>query len=228
MNCNDFEQLAGELLEGESHSGASVHLASCPHCRLLMDELAALQHAARTLPACEPGEHLWEKLQAAAAQEGLWKDTSRWRWLEWLAPEAEEFVPARPAFAAVLALMLLAGAGLLRYSDLDSSLAVEKPDNPIEVAQAELVQEAGYATRYDLHLQNLEADVRDELAREVELTPRATRPLDDVDRAIEETRQQLNTNPDDGLSRDELLRLYRQKAGVLQALATPTYYEEGR
>ncbi len=228
MNCNDFEQLAGELLEGESHAGASTHLASCPNCRLLMDELAAIQHAVHTLPAREPGDRLWEKLHAAAMQEGLWKETSRWRWLEFLAPEAQEFVPVRPAFAAVLALMVVAGAGLLRYSDLDVSVAVDKPDNPIEVAQAELVQEAGYATRYDLHLQNVEAGVRDELSREAELDRRGTRPLDDVDRAIEETQRQLKTYPDDGLSRDELLRLYRQKAGVLQALATPAFYEEAR
>ena len=51
MNCHEFEFLAGGLLEGERHPEAAAHLAACPRCRLLMDELGAIERAARRLPA---------------------------------------------------------------------------------------------------------------------------------------------------------------------------------
>ncbi|OFV85900.1 MAG: hypothetical protein A2620_01255 [Acidobacteria bacterium RIFCSPHIGHO2_01_FULL_67_28] len=61
-----------------------------------------------------------------------------------------------------------------------------------------------------------------------ELREMTARPLDAVDRAIEQTQQRLAAYPDDTLARDELLRLYRQKATVLQAMSDPVWLDAGR
>lgn len=232
MNCHEFEFLAGELLEGESHPEAAAHLAACPRCRQLMDELGAIEHAAYLLPAFEPSPRLWTRLEASALEAGMWAKPQSlavaWRWLGIDAAVAEGFFPARPAFAALMVSVLVVAATLLNFPAVESPLASRAADR-YQVAQAELVLDSDYATRYQLHLNRLESgllDASDE--REGEMRALVARPLDTVDRAIEETQVQLSAYPDDALARDELLRLYRQKAEVLQAMANPVWYDDAR
>ena len=232
MICYEFEALAGELLEGEPHPEAAAHLAGCPRCRQLMDELSAIERAARHLPAAEPSPQLWDRLQASALAVGLWGRPQGlavvWRWLGIDTATAEAFLPARPAFAAVMASIMVVAATLLNFPATESPLAARPPDR-FQVAQAELVLDADYAARYQLHLNRLESGLLDASAgREREMRVLVARPLDTVDRAIEETQAQLTAYPDDTQSRDELLRLYRQKAGVLQAMANPVWYDDVR
>lgn len=232
MNCHEFEALAGELLEGERHSDAAAHLSACPRCRLLMDELGAIERAAHLLPALEPSPRLWTRLEAAALEEGLWERPQTLalalRWLGLATPAAESFLPARPAYAGMLALLLAVGAVFLTIPAQESPLA-SRPADLYRVAQAELVLDAHYATRYQLHLNRLESRLLSASEeREPELREMVARPLDTVDRAIEETQAQLTAYPDDSLARDELLRLYRQKAEVLQAMANPVWYDDAR
>lgn len=231
MKCREFEALAGDLLEGERCPEAAEHLAACPRCRLLMDELGAIERAAHLLPAYVPSPNLWTRLEAAALAEGLWQRpqglSALWRWLGLASPVAEDFLPARPAYAAVLALVLVAGAGLLSFPALEAPMAVQ-PVDPFQVAQAELVLDSDYATRYQLHLNRIESGMLNASDREPQLRELVARPLDTVDRAIEETQAELSAYPDDSLTRDELLRLYRQKAEVLQAMSNPAWYENGR
>jgi len=232
MNCHEFEALAGELLEGESHPEAAAHLAGCPRCRRLTDELSAIERAAHFLPAYEPSPQLWTRLEASALEAGIWTKPQGlavvWRWLGIDAATAEAFLPARPAFAAVMASVLVVAAALLNFPAVESSLA-SRPADLYQVAQAELVLDSDYATRYQLHLSRLESGLLDASAeREREMRALVARPLDTVDRAIEETQAQLSAYPDDSQSRDELLRLYRQKAEVLQAMANPVWYDDVR
>lgn len=232
MNCHEFEFLAGGLLEGEQHPDAAAHLAACRRCRLLMDELGAIERAARLLPAFEPGPGLWTRLETAALEEGLWQRpqglAAAWRWLGLATPTAEAFLPARLAFAGALALVLVVGATLLNFPAVESP-AASRPSDLYQVAQAELLLDADYATRYQLHLNRLESGMLNASAdSEPALRAMVARPLDTVDRAIEETQAQLSAYPDDSLARDELLRLYRQKAEVLQAMSNPVWYEDAR
>jgi len=230
MQCHEFLPLAGELLEGEPQPAAAAHLAACPRCRQLMDELCALERAADLLPTYDPSPQLWIRLRAAALDEGLLRKPQGlpllWRWLGIEAPGA--FLPVRPAFAALMVFVLVAGATLLNMPTVESPLAAS-PADPYRVAQAELVLDAGYADRYQLHLNRIESGLLNASnEREQEIRELVARPLDTVDRAIEETQAQLSAYPDDTQSRDELLRLYRQKAEVLQAMANPVWYDDAR
>ena len=224
VDCNQVRGLTGALLDGESHPEAYAHLAECPRCRQLVEELAAVERAARALPLQQPSPRLWGRIEAAAGREGLWGQRSWWQ------DFTPAFFPARPAFAAVLAVTLLLAGALVRYPALETTLLPETPASAFEVAQAELVQEPSYGERYQIHLQQVEYRVlADETAPvNPELREMTARPLHTVDRAIEQTQQRLAAYPDDTLARDELLRLYRQKATVLQAMSDPVWLDAGR
>jgi hypothetical protein len=225
MHCREFEIISGALLEGEAHPEAYAHLASCRRCRLLVDELGAVERAARSLPVHEPGVGLWARIEAAAAAEGLLPPSVGWGWfgvgVSWL--------PARPAFAGALALMLLVAAGLVSYPTMELPVAAMVPADPIDVAQSELVQEASYESRYRIHLDRVERRLLAESSpQEAELRELVARPMAVVDRAIQQTALQLNEHPEDTLAREELHRLYQQKATVLQAMAESSWYRDGR
>lgn len=124
--------------------------------------------------------------------------------------------------------MLLLAGGLV------GSPMVEQPLSPaaaFAVARAEMVQEAGYTARYDMHLQTVEDQM---LAPEggavvdAGLRELTARPLSDVDRCIAQTQERLDNYPNDILARDELRRLYQQKGTVLRAMADPVWMEVGR
>lgn len=224
MNCQEFANIAGSLLEGENLPEAQSHLAACPRCRLLVDELGAIERAARDLSFTEPSARLWARLETTATREGLWARSRSAGW-QWSGP-LWNLVPARPAFAGLLGLTVLVAGWLVGYSAAELSAPHTAPVTPFEVAQGELVQEAGYATRYELHLQQVEQNVTGQAApQDAQLRELTTGPLNDVDRAIEQTQARLADDPDDPLAREELHRLYRQKATVLQAMSDPVWQE---
>lgn len=183
-----------------------------------------MERAARLLPVCQPSARLWERLEAAARREGLWGQRSWWQ------DFAPAFFPARPAFAAVLGVTLLVAGALVRYPALEGPALPDTQASAFEVAQAELVQAPNYNDRYQIHLQQVEYSVLAEETSPVdpELREMTARPLDTVDRAIEQTQRRLAAYPDDTQARDELLRLYRQKAVVLQAMSDPVWLDAGR
>lgn len=220
MNCREFQNVAESVLEGDATAQAYEHLAACRRCRVLVDELVAITDAARALPLYEPNPRLWARLQAAAEAEGLWTPVGREsRWLG----VASLFLPARPAYAGALAAMLLMAAALVAPSVLES------PDEPLaagrieEVAWAELVTEPSYGQRYQVHLQQVEQRMREAEPADTEITTLAAEPLDELDRAIGQTQSRLEQYPEDSLAREELNRLYQQKATVLQAMNAPAW-----
>jgi len=210
------------MLEGEAHPQAYEHLAACPRCRLLIDELVALSQAARSLPEFQPSPCLWAQLQAAAQQEGLWAAETR-GWKQWLDPMSI-FTPPRPAFAGGFSFMLVAALVLASYTVLESPAELAMPATPAEeVASAELVAEPSFGDRYQVHLQQVEQNVLEADRKNPGRLQIAAGPLNDLDRAIAQTQGRVDQYPDDSLAREELHRLYQQKATVLQAMNTPAW-----
>ncbi len=221
MNCKEFHQMSESVLEGEADPRAYEHLAACPRCRALVDDLVAVARAAHSLPVYEPSPRLWAQIRAAAEDEGLLVRAGRWR--DWFGPAAL-FLPARPAFAGALALVLVFSAALGGWTVLES------PEPPLalsgrieEVAWAELVAEPGYGQRYQIHLQQVEKRVMEAEPAGSETAGLAAGPLDTLDRAITQTQTRVDKYPDDSLAREELNRLYQQKATVLQAVNVPAW-----
>ena len=217
MECKEFHQLSEGVLEGEANPRAYEHLSACPRCRALVDELVAVTQAAHSLPLYEPSPRLWAQIQAAAEQEGLWTPAGASRWRDWFGPAAL-FFPARPAFAAALTLMLFFGAALVGYNMLESPEPPQLGGRIQEVAWAELVTEPGYGQRYQVHLQQVEKRTLEAEPADADMVDLAAGPLDDLDRAIAQTQTRVDGYPEDSLAREELNRLYQQKATVLQAI----------
>ncbi|MGH9779440.1 MAG: hypothetical protein ACRD5I_13615 [Candidatus Acidiferrales bacterium] len=222
MECKEFHQLNESVLEGEADPRAYEHLAACPRCQALVDDLVAVTRAAHSLPVYEPSPRLWAQIQAAAIEEGLWSPAGAWRWRDWFGPAAL-FLPARPAFAAALALVLVFGAALGSWNMLESPEPLVLTGRIEEVAGAELVTEPGYGQRYQVHLQQVEKRVLEAEPADAEMVGLATGPLNDLDTAINNTQTRVEQYPEDSLAREELNRLYQQKATVLQAINVPAW-----
>jgi len=222
MDCKEFHQLNESVLEGEADPRAYEHLAACPRCQALVDDLVALTRAAHSLPVYEPSPRLWAQIQAAAIEEGLWSQPGAWRWRDWFGPAAL-FLPARPAFAAALALVLVFGAALGSWNMLESPEPLVLTGRIEEVAWAELVTEPGYGQRYQVHLQQVEKRVLEAEPADADMVGLATGPLNALDTAINNTQTRVEQHPEDSLAREELNRLYQQKATVLQAFNVPAW-----
>lgn len=229
MNCREFEIAAQTLLEGEPHPEAHTHAAACEHCRSLLEDLNNIHEAGARLGNDEAalGRDLWARIEAAALEEELWVRPMRWRWLGL----GEMLVPARTAFAGALALLLVLAAGVVAYPPLQLPMAELDPPDPVGVAQGELMQEASFATRYTTHLDQAEQQVLDQpTSAEAQQTIHelVAGPMRTVDRAIEQTQSQLESYPDDTLAREELRRLYQQKAVVLAVMSEASWDEDAR
>jgi len=222
MECKEFHRLSEGVLEGEADPRAYQHLEACPRCRALISDLVAVTQAAHSLPLYEPSPRLWAQIQAAAEQEGLWSPAGAWRWRDWLGP-ASVYLPARPAFAAALALVLLFGGALVGSNVLESPQPTLELSRIEEVAWAELVTEPGYGQRYQLHLQQVEKRVLEAEPADGDIAGLAAGPLNDLDTAITQTQSRVDQYPEDSLAREELNRLYQQKATVLQAINVPAW-----
>jgi hypothetical protein len=226
LGCEQVRELAGELLEGGNHPDVYAHLMGCPRCRRLVEEVAAIEQAARSLPAVEPRPELWLRLKTAAEAEGLWEE-SAWRRLV-RAWQSAVPLPMRPVLAtglmaAVAIFMIVGGDSIEIFSPAESAAPTV-----YEVARGELVQEMSFPVRYQVHLDQVQSEWLEEVAEvDSDLEQLAVRPLETLDHAIGETQLRLASYPEDSLARTELLRLYRQKATVLQAMNAPAWQDLG-
>ena len=198
ISCEEFFPLASAILEGDSHPQAFEHLRRCADCKALVHDLDSVARAAHSLPTYEPRASLWYKIRAQTREESLWQEEAWW--------ERLVAVP-QPAFAAAVATLLLAlGLGLLV-----STADFGNPYNDI----------GSYLIQMERAMLDENTLINDEMIDLVE------KPLDTVERALANTRQALVKNPNDTFVQDELNRLYKQKATVLQAMADLSWQEYG-
>lgn len=219
MSCEEFYPHAGSVLEGERDPKAFEHIYGCASCRNLLHDLDAVAREAHHLPTHEPRAALWYKIRTQARAEALWQEES---WLErWL------MLPQPVLASGFAGLLLVLGLGLVGPQP-SSSLTDFPLVTPMEIARSEMVSDADYSTRYQIHLTQVQRAVLDEGTHITdEMIDMVERPLNTVDRAIENTRLALAENPGDMLVQDELNRLYRQKASVLQTMTELTWQEYG-
>ena len=115
MDCKQFLSQLDSFLEGEGRTDAQAHLADCPNCRGIIEDLEVITTVARTMEeaAPEPPVHLWNAIRAQLEQEGIIREAAaeaaevkvqRRGWRGWLG------VLPRPALAGgYLAALVVAG-----------------------------------------------------------------------------------------------------------------------
>lgn len=218
MTCKEFEAFAGDVLEGGRNPDAFEHLYACANCREFLHELDVIARAAHNLPVYEPQPQLWSRIRAAARAEDLWQEDSWWE--RWLVPQ--------PILASGLAAAVLVfGVVMVSLDTLNPYVNIAEP-SILNLSRTGMTPGADFPTRYGASLLQVERAVLDENANiDERMIALVEKPLNAVDRAIANTKFALSENPKDELVREELNRLYRQKATVLAAMTELTWHEYG-
>ena len=73
MNCAEFQKDLPEIIEGGGTDEQRKHLASCPVCADLVQDLRYSAEQAKLLvPMEDPAPRVWDGIERSLKQEGLW------------------------------------------------------------------------------------------------------------------------------------------------------------
>lgn len=198
------EYVDGEL-EAREREDLDVHLAHCPECRQVVEELHAVTRRARTLEDRAPVADLWPAIATGiAAPAGPW---------------ARRFSFTLPQLAAAaLALMVLSGSMVWM-----ARIGGDRTDFPAIDAAPEprRVHVTLAHSRYDAAI----LDLQDRLdgARE-RLDPQTLRVVQEnlsvIDRAIEQCDAALARDPADSFLGERLAAVKKRKLALLRHATT--------
>lgn len=192
---NDF---IDEDLSMEEMSRLRRHLQTCNECQKLEAELRAVRDEAASLPAPEPPEEVWNRIQA-----GLGVEAERAP-----GPGARDL----RIYLAIAAAVVLAVSIFLLERPGPSNAA---PDELVNMVTAEL---QAAESHYDKAIEGLEQIVAQNdgvLNEELNIVLNAN--LDLIEQAIDESRQAIKTDPDSTVAQESLLEALRRKVSLLQS-----------
>jgi hypothetical protein len=190
MNC--YDDLLNDYVDGLRNEEFEGHLATCARCRALVADFASIRRTASTLEEHVPPPRLWAKISSSIEQKPRW--FSAWM---------------RVAVAASLA-FVIATATWLAWRNASSTAPA-----PPSIAAEDTVLPAD--AQYEQAIAGLQqlAD-----AQNAALDPQTRAVLEDnlaaVDRAIEESRAALVSEPASALAQDSLLDALDTKVALLQ------------
>lgn len=228
MNCEDYNEAIGDLLDGTldaaRQAALDVHLAECAACDALVADLRAIRAATARLPMHAPPARIWERLAtrlpAAAPGEpsrerGSFFSTlfaPRWR-LAWSGGLA----------AAVALTVFIAVLPQLRpVVPTTAPTTTAKSETAVHADGSDLVQsvesELQAATQhYQKAIGGLEQMAQ---AGQGSLDPQVAgairQNLTVLDKAISESRTALQNQPTNELAQESLFEAFRRKVGLLQ------------
>jgi anti-sigma factor RsiW len=196
---NDY--LEGSLDHGERRQMES-HLASCQDCRRALEELREITRLARELPAPEPPERIWSSISASLRERSG------------TGPAAAE-----PATGRYLHAGLLLAATLLIGIGLWLATRPEAPPPPDSRALADRVTEEIRAA--EAHYENAIGGLEQIMAANdgvlsPELAGVLNQNLDLIERAITESRNAIESEPESTAAQQSLLEALRLKVSLLQ------------
>lgn len=212
MNCQNLpiaDFVDGELDPAGEHA-VERHLEECGRCRALVADVRTVRAAAFTLDRREPPAHLLARLQERLASEPPMAPArlpSPGAWTVWLAAAAVLVL------ATVAGLLPVLGGG---RADRTTDTLVESPAGVPLVDSVESDLRLAEA-HYDKAIQGLEQIARgdtDEL--DPQLAAVLQKNLQVVDRAIDESRAALKTQPGSPTAQDGLFDAMRAKVSLLQ------------
>jgi hypothetical protein len=202
MNCVELQKSLAEV-DDASRTDQRAHLKTCAECSALIAELNLIASSAVVLRgADEPSPRVWNSIEIALRQEGLIHPprpnrsllsslSSRWRWGRWLVPAA--------------AALLLAVSFYLRQH----SLTQQQVQNTMQPAPT---------TVSDIEIAGLnDNDLLAEISEQTpELKQMYTDNLRRVNESIQDAKDIVAENPNDGEARRSLLEAYQQKAMLFE------------
>jgi Putative zinc-finger len=211
MTCEQCHDRLGDVVERTLDSGqqaqVDAHIRGCSACRDLLDDLMEIRAAAATLDRRTPSPELWraiaakiESADSAAVPSAAGKRTSAWSQLSGLAAAAAVLIMLGTAAWFALGTRWRGGDGtppdLVRNAASELQLAEQHYQNAISALE-QLTANKDSA---------LDPSVSAEIAES----------LRSIDRAIDDSRAALKSDPNSFVARTSLLEALRMKVAVLQ------------
>ena len=209
MNCAQFQDECSDVLEGQKTQAHEEHLASCPACRRLLDDVNEIVAQAGQLPLEEPGPQVWTRLRESLVEEGLIQQglggrapapsvRMRWSWTQVSWADAL-------SYGAVAAILVLA-FGLM---------VLQQPTGLPSTGTATVAQPAsGSIDDDDLQL------LQEVEARAPDARGAYEASLREINTQIEEAQRAVTENPNDPQAVQSLMEAYQQKSMVYEMAMT--------
>jgi hypothetical protein len=214
MTCEQNDAALSEYVDGARPEGLEAHLAVCPRCRAVVEDLRTLRAAARALEPRVPPAHVWTRIVEeidGPARAGAARRV------------ASAFRRKELALAAMLVL-ILGAATWFAWRQLNTPSAGTTIAQPVETPEPDpaLVQDVETQLKlaeehYVRAIAGLEAIASaegSELDQETADVLRAN--LTVIDDAIGESRAALQTEPANALAQRSLFEALRSKVTLLQ------------
>lgn len=208
MRCDEFWQISGDWMEGDSTPAAASHLSACARCRSLVADLEMIRSSAAALPEEEPAARVWTAIQSQLQKEGLMRTPApaakprRWAW----------FGAFRPALAGAY-LSALVGGAILLGMHINTVDRAAQQTAWLERAQTTMTPLAA-------ELSTAETNTLPALkAQDNDVTATLNHNLAIVDNMISLCEKSVREDPQNEMTRDYLYTAYQQKANLLAAMA---------
>jgi anti-sigma factor RsiW len=219
MTCDQLADRASDVIDGSLapawQAEVDAHLTGCARCRALVADLRLVRQTAATLGRSVPPPGAWSRVAArleadpefqragAARRQASGTATAPgWAWL---------------AAAAVLVAVVGGGLWFMTRSLQPPVRSAEGEASPaalVESIESELQLAADH---YEKAITALEQVARQsESPFDPELTATLRANLDLIDRAIDESRRALGSQPDNRVAQESLFEAFRRKIGLLQ------------
>jgi uncharacterized membrane-anchored protein YhcB (DUF1043 family) len=217
MSCADYSDAIQELVDGTltgtRRQELEQHLATCPSCTALVDELLVVRRAARSLPAMTPPDRVWDRL-APVVTARVETEKTRPAWRE------RVMVPLAVAAVLLAAVAITIVTQRLPRETPDASqnapaaaAATQAAGPDLGSIEAEMRQAE---THYENAIQQLETLAQDQQMLDPHVAKDLKKNLVVIDQAIGESRAALRAQPTNERAQESLFEAFRSKITLLQ------------
>jgi len=212
------EYLDGELAPDE-RAACDAHLASCPDCRIVLEELQLVASLARTDENVWPAQNLWPGILARIASPRVVDFAAH-------APRRISFTLPQLALAASLLIAVSAGvayvgAGRVASRPTSQETPIQAMGEPMMPPSADIAPANFADAQFDRAVTDLERIL---VEQRDELDPRTVmvieRNLAAIDAAIQEARAALASDPANPFLNSHLADARRRKIELLRHATT--------
>ena len=201
MNCEKYSEWIGEAVDGTlkpaEHAELEAHCRECADCSSLLSDLKEIRTAAASLERLHPSPEVWRAIAARTEQP------------------RRAFAPSWTHLAAAAALLIMVGAAA--WFGLTTGSRVGGGDNVADLTKA-AASELQLAEQHYLNaISSLEKlTVRRDATLDPVVAAEIAESLKSIDRAIDDSRAALKTDPRSFVAQTSLLEALRMKVALLQ------------
>jgi hypothetical protein len=203
MNCERYGEWIGDLIDGAldpvNQAELDAHLRGCAACRELLDDLGEIRAAAASLDRRTPPDELWQAI------------TSK---IEASTPTRRSLAFSYGPLAAAAALVTVLGVAAWFGFSTHAPGGANEPTAELARATSELQLAEQHYLNAIASLEQL--TVRKDTTLDPAVAAEIAQSLKSIDRAIDDSRAALETDPSSFVAQTSLLDALRMKVALLQ------------